>query len=88
MTNENHLSPTPFLVCHRPLFLLFFRGSKGLEFDTIVLAGIDKIQFIAKESVDQVRLLYVGMTRAKSQLLITSSVDTVFTRRLVELVAP
>ncbi len=38
--------------------------------------------------VDQVRLLYVGMTRAKSQLLITSSGATVFTQRLVELVAP
>jgi len=52
------------------------------------LAGIDKIQFVAEELVDQVKLMYVGMTRAKSQLLITSSGDTVFTQRLVELVAP
>jgi hypothetical protein len=68
--------------------VLTIHSSKGLEFDTIVLAGIDKIQFVAEELVDQVRLLYVGMTRAKSQLLITSSGDTVFTQRLVELVAP
>lgn len=68
--------------------VLTIHSSKGLEFETVVLAGIDKIQFVAKELVDQVRLMYVGMTRAKSQLLITSSADTVFTQRMVELVAP
>ncbi len=44
--------------------------------------------YTAKELVDQVRLMYVGMTRAKSQLLISASGDTVFTQRLVDLVAP
>jgi superfamily I DNA/RNA helicase len=68
--------------------VLTIHSSKGLEFETVVLAGIDKIQFVAEELADQVRLLYVGMTRAKSHLLITSSGDTVFTQRLVELVAP
>ena len=68
--------------------VLTIHSSKGLEFDTVVLVGIDKIQFVAEELVDQVRLLYVEMTRAKSQLLITSSGDTVLTPRLVELVAP
>jgi len=68
--------------------VLTIHSSKGLEFETVVLAGIDKIQFVAEELEDQVRLMYVGMTRAKSQLLITSSRDTVFTQRLVELVAP
>ena len=68
--------------------VLTIHSSKGLEFDTVVLAGIDRIQYIAEELVDQVRLMYVGMTRAKSQLLITASGDTVFTERLVELVAP
>jgi len=42
----------------------------------------------AKELADQVRLMYVGMTRARSRLLITSSESTPFTERLVELVAP
>jgi hypothetical protein len=68
--------------------VLTIHSSKGLEFDTVVLAGIDKIQYVAEELVDQVRLMYVGMTRAKSQLLITSSGDNVFTQQLVELVAP
>jgi hypothetical protein len=68
--------------------VLTIHSSKGLEFDTVVLAGIDRIQYIAEELVDQVRLMYVGMTRAKSELLITSSANTVFTERLVNLVAP
>jgi superfamily I DNA/RNA helicase len=68
--------------------LLTIHSSKRLEFETVVLAGIDKIQFVAEELIDQVRLLYVGMTRAKTQPLITSSGDTVFIQRLVELVAP
>jgi len=68
--------------------VLTIHSSKGLEFETVILAGVENIQFVAKELVDQVRLVYVGMTRAKSQLLVTSSGDTVFTQRLVELVAP
>ncbi len=68
--------------------VLTIHSSKGLEFDTVVLAGVDRIQFVAEELVDQVRLMYVGMTRARSKLLITASGDTVFTQRLVDLVAP
>jgi len=68
--------------------VLTIHSSKGLEFETVVLTGIDKIQYVAEELVGQVRLLYVGMTRAKTQLLITSSGDTAFTQRLVEMVAP
>lgn len=68
--------------------VLTIHSSKGLEFETVVLAGVDKIQFVTEELVDQARLMYVGMTRAKSKLLITSSGDTVFTQRLIELVAP
>ena len=68
--------------------VLTIHSSKGLEFDTVVLANIEKIQFIAEELVDQVKLIYVGMTRAKTKLLMTSSGDTVFTQRLVDMVAP
>jgi len=68
--------------------VLSIHSSKGLEFETVVLSGIDRIQYIAEELVDQVRLIYVGMTRAKTQLLITASGDTIFTQRLVDLVAP
>ena len=73
----------------KPLLnVLTLHSSKGLEFDTVILAGIDKIQYVADELVDQVRLMYVGMTRARTQLLITASGDTVFTQRMVDMVAP
>lgn len=68
--------------------VLSIHSSKGLEFETVILAGVDKIQYVAEELADQVRLMYVGMTRAKSELLITSSAETVFTQRLVDMVAP
>ena len=85
MGRENKAAYNP----GKPLVtVLSIYSSKGLEFDTVVLAGIDRIQYIAEELVDQVRLMYVGMTRAKSQLLINASGDTVFTQRLVYLVAP
>jgi hypothetical protein len=38
--------------------------------------------------MDLVRLMYVGMIRAKSQLLITSSGNTVFTQRMLDMMAP
>jgi len=68
--------------------VLSFHSSKGLEFETVILGGINKIHYVAKELADQVRLMYVGMTRAKCQLLITSSESTLFTERMVQLVAP
>lgn len=68
--------------------VLSLHSSKGLEFETVILAEINRIQYVAEELSDQVRLMYVGMTRAKSQLLITSSESTLFTERMVQLVAP
>lgn len=40
--------------------VLTIYSSKGLEFETVVLAGVDKIQFVTEELVDQARLMYVG----------------------------
>lgn len=62
--------------------ILTRQSSKGLEFDTVVLAGVGGIKD-DEEGLDQeVRLLYVGMTRARKQLLITGSGDNWFTARL------
>ena len=68
--------------------ILTIHSSKGLEFDTVIIAGIEKIQYVAEQLIDQVKLLYVGMTRAKQRLLITSCEETAFTQRIVDLVAP
>ena len=41
------------------------QNSKGLEFKTVILAGLCTL----KDDVEEVRLLYAGMTRAREKLL-------------------
>lgn len=67
------------------LVLLSRQSSKGLEFDTVILAGLgalkDEHEYLAQES----RLLYVGMTRARQQLLITGTGENWYISRLREM---
>ncbi|WP_421706292.1 3'-5' exonuclease [Alloalcanivorax xenomutans] len=53
--------------------LLTRQSSKGLEFDTVVLAGLGGLKDDEENLENEVRLLYVGMTRARQQLLLTGS---------------
>ncbi|MCK0153794.1 NERD domain-containing protein [Alcanivorax sp. S6407] len=53
--------------------LLTRQSSKGLEFDTVVLAGLGGLKDDEGNLESEVRLLYVGMTRARQQLLLTGS---------------
>ena len=62
--------------------ILTRQSSKGLEFDTVILAGVGGIKGEPENLDQEVRLLYVGMTRAKKQLLITGSGANWFTERL------
>ena len=64
--------------------LLTRQSSKGLEFDTVVLAGLGGLKHDEEHLEHQVRLLYVGMTRARRQLLLTGSGDNWFLERLSE----
>ena len=51
--------------------LMTRHSSKGLEFDTVVLAGLGGFKDVEKNLEQEVRLLYVGMTRARQNLLLT-----------------
>jgi len=53
--------------------LLTRQSSKGLEFDTVVLAGLGGLKDDEENLEHEVRLLYVGMTRARERLLLTGS---------------
>lgn len=53
--------------------LLTRQSSKGLEFDTVVLAGLGGLKDDAGSLEHEVRLIYVGMTRARQKLLLTGS---------------
>ncbi|MDR9467732.1 3'-5' exonuclease [Marinospirillum sp.] len=62
--------------------LLTRQSSKGLEFDTVVLAGLGGLKDEDEELEKEVRLLYVGMTRAREKLLLTGSGDNWFVKKL------
>ncbi len=61
--------------------LMSLHRAKGLEFDTVVLAGVEEGMLPHQRALDEGesgiaeerRLLYVGITRAKEQLLLTSA---------------
>jgi DNA helicase II / ATP-dependent DNA helicase PcrA len=62
------------------LFLMTLHAAKGLEFDTVALAGLEEGLFPSARSIydpgaleEERRLLYVGITRAREHLLITQS---------------
>lgn len=61
--------------------LLTRQSSKGLEFDTVVLAGLGGLKGDEEDLQHEVRLLYVGMTRARQQLLLTGSGANWFVER-------
>lgn len=59
--------------------LMTLHGSKGLEFETVFMAGMEENLFPSRRSVEEGkldeerRLCYVGMTRAKQTLYLTGS---------------
>ncbi|WP_416139816.1 3'-5' exonuclease [Halomonas sp. HK25] len=65
--------------------LLSRQSSKGLEFDTVILCGLGELHNDEGHLEQEARLLYVGMTRARRRLMVTSGRDNWYTRRLIEL---
>jgi DNA helicase-2/ATP-dependent DNA helicase PcrA len=53
--------------------LMTFHASKGLEFDTVFLIGLEQGLFPSKNAnlEEERRLMYVGITRARKRLIIT-----------------
>lgn len=67
------------------VILLSRQSSKGLEFDTVLLCGVGELSDNEDRHAQETRLLYVGMTRARRRLLITSSKLNAYTERLAAL---
>ncbi|WP_447553714.1 3'-5' exonuclease [Vreelandella sp. EE22] len=67
--------------------LLSRQSSKGLEFDTVLLSGLGALSLDEEKQAQEARLLYVGMTRARRRLMVTSSKENWYTERLSELAA-
>lgn len=65
---------------HDYVKLMTLHSAKGLEFDTIILTGLEEGVLPSSHALyqpetleEERRLLYVGMTRARERLLLTSS---------------
>jgi hypothetical protein len=55
---------------------------KDLEFRSVIFIGLGQIESSETQAAQNMKLLYVGMTRAKERLLITASGRNEFTERL------
>ena len=59
--------------------------SKGLEFSLVALPGIGQLPTPGVDEQEEAQLFYVASTRATSQLILTSSADSIFSRRLAQI---
>ncbi|MEM9387473.1 MAG: 3'-5' exonuclease [Pseudomonadota bacterium] len=62
--------------------VLTMHSSKGLEFPTVVTAGIGALGGDGARQREDAKLLYVAMTRATENLLLTSSKASPFAEKL------
>ncbi|MCL1910881.1 MAG: ATP-dependent helicase [Leptospirales bacterium] len=65
-------------------FLMTMHSSKGLEFDTVIIIGVDDAVIPDRNSPieEERRLFYVALTRAKERLYIISRENSVFGKEL------
>lgn len=74
------------LRCAEVLQLLTVWGSKGHEFERVVLLGANDLG--AGETPERARLLFVAMTRAVDELHVLTTIDRPFSRHLHALLPP
>ncbi len=64
------------------------QSSKGLEFRSVIFIGLGHIETSETQAAQNMKLLYVSMTRAKERLLVTASGKNEFTERLSAMKGP
>ncbi|MET3495273.1 rhodanese-related sulfurtransferase [Variovorax boronicumulans] len=62
--------------------LLTLHSAKGLEFPMVVVAGLDAMPLASEPMDEEVRLLYVGMTRATHELVLSAAGTSPMVRRV------
>jgi UvrD-like helicase C-terminal domain/Nuclease-related domain/AAA domain len=75
-------SDVKFSVDQDTVKLITMHSSKGLEFPFVVIPDVGYLPDEKCEMADEVRLLYVAMTRATSSLMMTSHRKSQFTEKL------
>jgi superfamily I DNA/RNA helicase len=64
------------------------QSSKGLEFRSVIFIGLGQIETSETQAAKNMKLLYVGMTRAKDRLMITASGKNEFTVKMAGMTGP
>lgn len=71
-----------FTPAHDSVKLITMHSSKGLEFPLVCIPGIGAASKDAEDPADEARLLYVAMTRATQELLMTHSETSLVSEKL------
>ncbi|MDP1655892.1 MAG: 3'-5' exonuclease [Hylemonella sp.] len=62
--------------------LITLHSAKGLEFPLVFIAGLDTMPFMNEPMDEEVRLLYVGMTRATHELVLSAAGTSAMVQRV------
>jgi superfamily I DNA/RNA helicase len=62
--------------------LLTLHSAKGLEFPRVFIAGLDCMPWMGEPLEEELRLLYVGMTRATEQLVLSAAGNSPIVQRV------
>jgi superfamily I DNA/RNA helicase len=69
------------------LKLITMHSSKGLEFPVVLIPGLGFLLTPGRVEAEEARLLYIAMTRAMTQLVITGDCSSLFVQRLERAIA-
>jgi hypothetical protein len=83
---KDSASKRQFSAAHDSVKIITMHSSKGLEFSTVATCGIGSLGNDEDRVQDDAKLLYVAMTRATENLLITSSKSSPFSEKLQEMI--
>lgn len=62
--------------------LITLHSAKGLEFPLVVIAGLDTMPWMNEPLDEELRVLYVGMTRSTHELILTAAGDSPIVQRV------
>ncbi len=83
---KDSASKRQFSTAEDSVKVITMHSSKGLEFPTVATCGIGSLGVNDERVAEDAKLLYVAMTRATENLLLTSSKQTAFTVKLQEMI--